>query len=236
MSDKSVRYSGRSWPGTALRRSLGAVLLLCACLVAPVQAVYVQDPLDGGDAILTSFGTESADDFVLAADAEVTGVRWWGSLDFPNFFADTFNVRIYEDGGGVPNATPLAEYTGVGVTRTATALFDIVQAPVYQFDFLLPASLSLSAGTSYYLGLESTDQNGGFYWLQSADSVNDANFFRTWFGPYPNVDPWAADVQTFDLAFELLGTSSRVPEPASALLLPLGLIAARRRQRTRCRA
>ena len=41
MSRNSLRYDGRSRPGTGLVRALGAVLLLSMFLAGPAQAVYM---------------------------------------------------------------------------------------------------------------------------------------------------------------------------------------------------
>jgi hypothetical protein len=185
-----------------------------------------QEPADNADGLqsVAFDDQESADNFALSDAAVVTGVRWWGSFfddGVSSAATDLFTVTIYGDDAGLPDTTNPSLFTSVfdasGITRTATLLKDIAEAPVFQFDVSL-AGLALSAGDFYLsiqYGFDTT--NAEFFWLFSDNQ--GSNFFRLIPGAFELSDGDFAG----NLAFAILGEPTEVPEPGTLSLLLVGL-------------
>lgn len=161
----------------------------------------------------------SADDFVLAAPATVTDVRFFGSVfsgTFPTNFSGDISWAFYNDSGGT---------VGTGITSGAvTGLVGSVAGSFYQVDFTLNSPVSFASGT-YWLELHegaTLSSNDGIpiTWagLNSAPASNARQ------GSLAN-GPNTTDLD-FELAFQLFDNSAvGVPEPSSALLVIPGLVA-----------
>ncbi len=89
-----------------------------------------------------------AEDFVLAADTNLTSVRFWTLEGVPGWDG-TCTYAIHGDAGGVPGG--VLDSGSVALTRTN--LGPASGLTWYENDFDLPAPLNLTAGTTYWLAL-----------------------------------------------------------------------------------
>ena len=219
-------------------RSLFGVAFLCTAIVTglPASAEII---FDNGETIslggVSSDGTTVTifDNFVLDPGANtITGIRWWGFyLDQDKVIlpTDDFTVFIYADNAGTPAAAPLQTYTNtVDRAPNGTSSFGI---PEYEY-FMAIDPLELTAGTTYWLAIANSTQGP-----VKGEIVLDS----PWFWAFSGVQGGDAQAKTptawinlrSEMAFQLEGTV--VPEPASIVLMGLGLgtLAWRARQKRR---
>lgn len=219
-----------------MKRSLFGVAFLCAAIVGGVPAT-AEIIFDNGETIslggTLSNGTSItvSDNFVLDPGANtLTGIRWWGYYGGIDKIipTDDFTVFIYADNGGTPAAAPLHTYTNtVGRTANGTSFFGL---PEYEY-FMEIDPLELTAGTTYWLAIANAIAEPGkgtivldsWSWSNSGIQGGDAQakLPTAWVG-----------LRT-EMAFQLEGVV--VPEPASIVLMGLGLgtLAWRARQKRR---
>lgn len=200
---------------------LSAALLAAGMALAnPGQAASAleQAPANGNDAYPGISADQTADNFTLAESLSLGTLTWWGSYsaDPATLPADQFQVRLFQNNGGLPQTSPFAVLSETPV-RTATALVDATSSTVYRYDLNLASPVSLDSGTAYYLSVVNTfdlnNANAGWYWLLS--DTTGSNFFRAADG-----DAWQAQANG-NLAFSLAATP--VPVPAAAWLLVSGM-------------
>lgn len=204
------------------RSTVALVLGLSFASGASASVIFEHSPVGGNDAFPSTSAAQSADDFVLLANALVSGVVWWGAYSAvpATLPLDEFRVGFSaDDGTGRPAINPLAEFTQAP-TRTTTSLTDISGAPVYRYELGLPRPLSVSGGTTFYLSVVNEfdigDPNANWYWLLS-DASGD-NFYRAASG-----DPWDKDTSgNFSFAINA-NAGTPVPLPGTLLLLLSGL-------------
>lgn len=217
-----LREGSPCLPRLVARSTVALVLGLSLVNGASAGAIFVQSPVDSNDAFPSSSAAQSADDFLLSANALVSGVVWWGAYSAApaTLPLDEFRVGFSaDDGTGRPAINPLAEFTQAP-TRTTTSLTDISGAAVYRYELGLPGALSLAGGSTFYLSVvnefDIVDPNANWYWLLS-DATGD-NFYRAASG-----DPWDMDMSgNFSFAINADG-GTPVPLPATLLLLLSGL-------------
>lgn len=179
------------------------------------------------------FGGQAADDFVLGADAILTGIGWYGSYLFTDAqpMPDDFTINIYDAVGDMP-ASLLDTAVFVGeVMRAFTG--DIVSTEygdfeMYQYDVDI-SGIALSAGTQYWLSIvnntSDTPQYGGWAWAYNQESAT-----HRWI---EDGGEWTV-YGSGNLAFSLNDDPAVVPEPSSIALLVAGLFVlglARRRKK-----
>lgn len=219
-----------------MKYALVAVVLLASVSFADVLYSQPNDraaqPSFFSDAVPGQFFSQRmADDFTLNADAQITGIRWWGGSQFFQY-ADltnmaSFTVVLYSSVDGVPAIlTPLADETFAtfATNPTATGLTLYGNGIQYGHEIALSAPVNVQAGQKYWLSVGATlvaPFADGWVWSGSTvgNLVNATDYFTG--GGYTVYDP------TFnDLAFEIIG----VPEPTTALIgLVLGGLTLRRR-------
>lgn len=246
---------------------LTTALLLTATLATPATAALLpaQPPSEvdtqdlGGLISGASQELQQADDFALESPPNsgngppITKVIFWGFYEDPaepaSLPTDDFTLRIFEDAGGLPAATPEVELAGLAVFRQ---IADFVVTPsflgerqVYRYEVEFSAPIQLAGNQTYHLSVlnDVTDRDGpnddNWFWMRSNRTFDTGRSFRTidgeaWAG-LPNDLPDPDDPINNppisiagDLAFVL------IPEPASAalgLLSAAALIGCRRRQK-----
>ena len=208
-------------PQRLARSTVALVLGLSLASVASASVVFQQAPLAGNDAFPSISAAQSADDFVLPANALVSGVVWWGAYSAAPAALpiDAFRVGFSaDDGTGRPAVNPMAEFTQAP-TRTTTSLTDITGAAVYRYELGLPGALPLAGGSTFYLSVVNDfdvgDPNANWYWLLS-DATGD-NFYRAASG-----DPWDKDMSG-NFSFVIADGGTPIPLPGYLLLLLSGL-------------
>ncbi|MGV3708260.1 MAG: PEP-CTERM sorting domain-containing protein [Gemmatimonas sp.] len=167
-------------------------------------------------------GMTSAEDFTLAQDYTVTGIRFWAfSLFGPSQYSGSITWGIYSDNVGLPGSMLFSGTASpIGVNQGPLAFgggFD-----QYQFD--IATNFNLSAG-SYWVSLYNGPFTGANYFYWQTTAPNASSNVRG------DLDPsdgnWEYTAQN-DYAFQLFGQAtptSVVPEPTTYVLLATGLVA-----------
>ncbi len=173
-------------------------------------------------------GQFSADDFVLAPNANViTDLHWTGLYAFTNTpqAVDNFTIQIFADVAGSPGITPLLTLAIGNPGRTDTGVntslgnFDIFSYSVNV------APIALAPNTRFWLSIfndTTVDTDDNWFWTISDFGGNGVTRSNTG-GPWT---PIGFNRYDFDL------TGTVVPEPSALALLAfgLGLLAWRRKQ------
>lgn len=175
------------------------------------------------------FSQRMADNFTAPMSASMTGLRWWGGSqnfqfrDLTNMTA--FVIRIYEDGGGAPDAEIFSQTFAKEDTGPAATGFLLAgQGFQYQHTVELSSPLALAGGASYWVSVGAVLElpaGDAWVWNHSSigDGINATDFFTG--GQY-------VTFTSGDMAFEVLGA---VPGPGSLAALAAGLLTAARRRR-----
>lgn len=173
------------------------------------------------------------DEFVLAAEAAVGSVRWWGlsegrfRADLGNFDAFTveFFVGVDGPGGMLPGA--LVASTQLSLADTAPAATGRLNpangAIEYAHTAVLDAPVVLEAGVAYFLSVSARSVNGsrdGWMW-SDADGLDRYSASYAWAS-----GAWTGYTDT-DSAFELIAA----PAPSGAAVLAVGGCGVFRRRR-----
>lgn len=175
-----------------------------------------------------------ADDFTLAADAEIGRVVWWGQSskhrhdDLTNF--DTFQIEFFEasDVGGdpLPGALLAVEVFDLADTSpTETGRLAPNGAKEHRHEATLTVPFAAVAGRKYFIAvsagmIETNSPSDAWQW-QDADLNNGWSATFSWAS-----SEWTG-YQDSDSAFELYA----VPVPASVGPLAVWLLAGRRSRR-----
>ncbi len=221
-----------------------ASLLLCS--TASAQATLLdQPPVNFGNYIASCQGLVS---FSVAEDFQVPAGGWnIGEIVFYGAYASTnvpipddFTIHFYDGVGQTPNSTPTHTWTNVVPVRTMTTTVggQTGAVNIYEYRFVLPTPVALSAGT-HWLGvnqLGTIPVNQVWSWAAgqldavhgisgSANSGSNPASFWNWYGP------------TYDPAMKLIeapaptlaiGLTSPCPGPSTLTIdngTPGGLVA-----------
>ena len=221
-----------------------ATALLCATIVAvPASADVIFDngAPDGNDALVSTVAAGAPvfalDDFTVAQGSEtITDIHWWGAyLDSeydPTAESQWFWVLIVPDNGGLPdlngvdiNTIPVVNPTVAATGNTVATVSipgDISDGPrdVYEYSAFLDAPITLTPGATYWLSIIDVSAiysgrdplaDPTFAWSTSAVQGGNAQYA---FGNFIATED--------EMAFQLTNDGV-VPEPASILLMGLGL-------------
>ncbi len=169
-----------------------------------------------------------AESFVLQPGmTTITDAHWWGACpDINGCVAPDFTLRFYSDDNGTVGT--LIDTRSVGAANQGKTGNLLVDFPEYAYSATF-APLILSANTPYWFGLSENTGNagvsgGGWGWETTGDPFGGSHM--EWFNA---TQTWGSNVE--DLAFNLTGTTTPVPEPVTMTLVGLGVLgfAARRR-------
>jgi hypothetical protein len=196
-------------------------------------------PLQTGPTVEGQFsnlgGQVVADQFVLSDSVSVTGVNWWGFYNGtdlrPGVSSMDFRLQFSMDAAGLPAAIPASDVT---VSANVSDSGYVVEqagphmgATIYEFSALLPTAVLLGAGDINWLSVFEVDNTTPdvtttqWLWSASPSQAMDSSAYRN----NAAQTPWMPYVSIYsNLAFELTGRVTTVPEPASLALISLGLV------------
>jgi len=213
------------------KQLLTGLVLALTLPMAEAGPIYSQSLLDDGTSLGTfsslNGGSQVADNFSLGKEYSITGLTWWGSY-FEINTGDDFSIRLFDDDGGRPAASVnIPNSDSLDVSRTAeTGVTDDFAQQIYRYD----VSLSLVLGPGDFFLSVMNDANDMWSWADAANGGDSANWFRV-----DASQSWSKN-NGWDLAFVVSGEQivAEVPEPASWVLILLGLSGLLFRQRGRC--
>ncbi|MBW4486753.1 MAG: PEP-CTERM sorting domain-containing protein [Trichocoleus desertorum ATA4-8-CV12] len=170
------------------------------------------------------------DDFILSTAQSLTAVQFWTlERSSGKNWDGNLSYFLFNDNGGLPANTPFVSGNGVNIVKQATGNtnnpFDDYgfNLQEYKYSFNLQNSISLSASTKYWLGLHlSFDFDRDEIHWESTSAGFGSTGKESFQGTFDN---W--EDNGINHAFNLNGTSEKVPEPSSILgFLALGTLGA----------
>jgi hypothetical protein len=177
-------------------------------------------PLGGGQVSSGSF--RGFDDFKLAQASTITSVQWVGGWLTT---ASPFTISFTTDGSpgsDLPNTTPFITET---VTPTMTLYGSFPDGSPYENEFtaILPQSVSLAAGTDYWISIY--DPTEDWTWTRASAAAPDPGALPA--GLAAHLYSGGLEQIGIDLSFALIGepTPTSVPEPGSLALFGSALAA-----------
>lgn len=214
--------------------SLTVAAALALPAFAMAETLYNQpyaESAEGGYWASTVEGKRHFDSFVLGSDARIESVSWNGmgieeAFGLPPGHPASFTIGFYADAGtGMPGTLLSTSTIGGSGNPTDTGLDFAGVISIFSYSGTLATPFQVTAGSTY--------------WIEIIDPTSYASWFWATGSGGDGVHSAIAEGQSLpaienDMAFALHGTITAVPEPASAVLLILGvagLLAARTRRR-----
>lgn len=189
----------------------------------PAQADVIYD--NGGSELSGGLYSDSAipifvaNEFSLDPGANtITDVHWWGFYYIGSTAGpDDFSILIYADTGSGPEATPSVLDVNVGsVTATDTGMLDSSGHTVYAYSVDI-SPVNLTANTTYWLSIvNATTSQDSSFWVWSLSDSSPGDHVQVDLGDGFGELPYG------QMAFTLTNDGV-VPEPASIMLMGLGL-------------
>ncbi len=193
------------------------LLVLVAALIVVSNITYAgtyyeQPPrTDVGAGLASSIDAAQAlDNFTLSSNSTITGIEWWG---FNYSGTPSFSFTFYKDVNGAPDLSNPTQLSG---SLSVLGLFSVSDTlggtlDVYNYSTTLSTPFAADANTKYWLSIYNTSSSALWGWQEAAVSGDGA--FQTGSGPTSN-----------NLAFEITGSTTSVPEPGLPILLGLGIL------------
>jgi PEP-CTERM motif-containing protein len=173
------------------------------------------------------FDTLIADDFTLPANEVIRSVSWLGSYAFEGTApaVDDFQIRFYADAAGSPGA--LLQSFAVGDTASRAAVGMVGSFITYGYTADLGGGFAAAGGTTSWLMIanNTTGDNDNWYWAVQTGPGGNVQLSLN------NGSSWSDTLVAAEANFTLDNEKVSVPEPASFLLLGIGVAAAVRRKR-----
>jgi hypothetical protein len=209
-----------------ISRQLTALMVLCGAAWMPVGAATTlvqQGPLSGGvalDAVYSSlgqFGFQNAESMTLAAPAQVTGLRWWGSQ------LDDLGLFVVRQFTGLATAPDAFRVLSGSLTRSAgPSAQDSSGQPMYAYELTLDQPFDVVAGELQFSIFVDSDA-ATWFWL-AGSSGDGSSALR-------GVDGTDWDWLEPDLSLAVLGDwlGRGLPLPGSGALVlaALGVVVLR---------
>ena len=208
-------------------------LLLIAASAASAAPIFTQSVApNSAFPSEREFDTLIADDFTLPANEVIRSVAWLGAYAFDGTApaVDDFQIRFYADAAGSPGARLQSFAVGDAVARAAAGTLG--PFPTYGYTADLGGGFAAAAGTTYWLVIadDTAGDHDNWYWaVQTGPGGN----VRLTIDDGGSWSPVAAGAEA-DAFFILDNDNVPVPEPASFLLVGIGVVSAVRRRRRRC--
>jgi hypothetical protein len=200
------------------------ITLLIVAGVAPVSAAILYDngPINGNTYAWTiNFGLIVSDSFALSSPGTVSGANF-GAWAYPGDLMTQVDWAITSD----PGVGPVTVYGFGTASTTQTYLSGNGNGYDLDWESISFSGLTLGTGTYWFELQNAVVSNGDpTYWDQndgpSAAWENSLGYLAT--GGPSNGDP-CTGACTYSETFQLTGTPSAVPEPASLGLIGMGLL------------
>lgn len=156
-----------------MRRAFVSTSVACAFALASATAgaavLYQQVGLETGERGAYSDSCQQiADEFVPLSSGTVTNVAWQGSYygtDNPNA-TESFTIRFFADAGGVPASSHFFQISALASKAAAGTL---IGKTLYSYALTIPGGPSLSAGTTYWIAINTNEPCGNYAWAGSTD-------------------------------------------------------------------
>ena len=221
--------------GSSTREYLRPILCLAALLVttrADAGILFDQMTNFSSGTIASSWvspdgsdeDTYAYDNFSLKSDSNVNEVKWVGGGGSVTGFTVRFYTGLASAPSYQPTITALPEnetsadylkgytFSNADIKQTA-----IAGTSLFQYDAVLPTSLSLSGNTVYWIKIEADAVGYPFWGVATATNAIDSRHISYFTGLAKFLSGPGSE------AFQLSGTSAAVPEPGSISLIVLGL-------------
>ena len=205
--------------------SISVLLLSGTFATAKADTLYTSLKLQSGAAATL---TQNAYGVGLVSD--IFSIEFASPFMAPTFDSIATNIRVPVALDSGENAFVLSVYSNNSTGPTTLLGKKIVQNVMlpgrgdpsyYWLDVQLPTGIALVAGHSYSVGLRALDSADTFFlWLRPNTDLSVVNSYRD---TTVLSGAWNSMYSYYPAAFEVIGVPSSVPEPATALMLLLGL-------------